>query len=56
MRWIEEVAKDLDQNAFGIVVFPITVDRAHQEENGIADRQPCQETVKDASEPLAKTN
>ena len=55
MRRVEEVAKDLDQNTFGIIVFPVTVDRAHQEENGITDRQPCQETVKDASEPLAET-
>ena len=54
MSWIEEIAKDLYKDAFGIEVFPVTVDRAHQEENGITDRQPCQETVKDASEPLAK--
>ena len=38
MRRVEEVAKDFDQNTFGIVVFPVTVDRTHQEKNGIADR------------------
>ena len=54
MGWVEKVAKDLHENAFWVEVFSVTVDRTHEQKNGITDSQPCQKTVEYVFEPVAE--